>query len=971
MDHLIPFKLREAINAKKVLIFVGAGVSKFAGLPLWKDIVLTVLNGPTIDKSEDFKNALESGVINPLYVLDHLEKNNKRDVYEVFEKLTSDLIESSVHKNLSSISKKIITTNYDKLIEHNTKLKAIDTRSEYNLQKLDLLDEFVLKIHGSCDAIDNCIIFTSDYDRLYGDKSCLAKFQLQKLLSSHTCLFVGFSLTDHYITNLFNYLSELYNGLGPIHYVIATDKLNHKFVETITVSSYVEVAALVSYLANISNISPIRENHVTSQNLNSDTTHIENEIGNAEAQFLVKQDTPPKIEHWAGRFDELKALGMEHKICFITGIGGQGKSALASKFLSDTNRSVFSFCDWRDFKEEDLNFQSKLYGLIEVVSNGAINIRNLIGLETTQLIDKFFDCLGVQRGIFVFDNIDKYIDLERFLPAGDMKTFFDKVLHTSHNAKFIFTCRPFIQFAGVGSYQIRLEGLKISDTEDLIFKYHPKLLKNELTEMAYRLHKYTRGHPLWMALVLAQSRVDPKQMYKVLDKLERRAITDSNDNFSGIVSATVLEDLWQGLKEREKVILRILSISGIAESEEAISKMAEKKINYNQYSKAIKSLKALNLVILKEDGYLELHPLVREFISSNYGREEQESYIGLYVSYLDGIIFYIRKKFGSVLQPEDIENILKKVDILIGAGKTQLALDELRIVGGSLLISGYTEDFLRLSDALMNSFSWGYKNISSLKGFLEFISLFFRKSSEFGQIELFNKTMENFTSIYKTPDTHMILAKSALCHKAWILEDFETAIREGKSASDLIDVLQEKDIWQGKHAFNLALRDSKDQKNVKEALNFFCDGKSIHQLLTDEPDKNSASKYGNIGRCLSYQGNYHDSLVLLCKSYKQLIQDESSYADKHNVGYAAQWISEILREKGKSRESIYFLLHARNIWKNDMPGEANKIDLLLEKMTQSAELQSMISLESWQIAKHCSELADRYLHKLPKTIPTD
>lgn len=63
----------------------------------------------------------------------------------------------------------------------------------------------------------------------------------------------------------------------------------------------------------------------------------------------------------------MDALRYKNKACFITGIGGQGKSSLASKFLSEIDDGSYYFCEWRDFKEEDLNFQTKIYSLIEVV----------------------------------------------------------------------------------------------------------------------------------------------------------------------------------------------------------------------------------------------------------------------------------------------------------------------------------------------------------------------------------------------------------------------------------------------------------------------------------------------------------------------------------------------------------------------------------------------------------------------------
>ncbi|UCV00893.1 hypothetical protein [Acidovorax radicis] len=469
-----------------------------------------------------------------------------------------------------------------------------------------------------------------------------------------------------------------------------------------------------------------------------------------------------------------------------------------------------------------------------------------------------------------------------------------------------------------------------------------------------RMHQCTRGHPLWMGLILAQSRVDINQIDVLLDKIEHKKITEYNPDFSGLVSAIVLEDLWSGLKEREKVVLRMLSISSVAESEEGLSKIVSGKINYNQFSKAIRSLKSLNLIISKEgDGFVELHPLVREFIRKNYGSEEQENYIGLYVSYLDGFIYLLKKKFGKVLQPEDIAIIVKKIEILINAGKTQDAINELRLTSGSLFVSGFSEEYLRLSELLLSGLQWSNKRISGLKGFLEFISTFFTRAAYLRRNDIFDKYMYKYTDVYQIPDTHMILSKSALSHRAWIAGNFSEAIREGKSAADLIDVLGEEDIWSGKHTLNLALRDSKEPENVGAALRYFSEGRALEDILND--DDMSSSKLGNIGRCLLYQNNVELVHKFICKSYVGFMRGGLGYLDSHNLGYAYKWIGEGLRDAGKIVESLYFYLHSRNLWKKDMPEEANKIDYYISQMPVSVATQSVVSLESWQVSKYCDD----------------
>ncbi|MGU5526873.1 SIR2 family protein [Aeromonas caviae] len=958
MDANIPYALQLAIKNNKILLFIGAGVSKISGLPLWKEIIMDALRNPSIEKGEKYRLALEEKLFSELEVLDKVKKKNIKDIYEEFEKATKKVIDNPLYQKLSMISRKIVTTNYDSLIEHNTNIEVIDPSSDFKLSKLDHLEEFILKIHGSCNAIDHAIIFSSDYNALYKESNGLAKFQLQKIISSHSCLFIGFSLSDPYVTDLFDDLDSMYNGMGCEHFVISTEHINHKFVDTIKIDNFDEIPSLIEKLVEIKSLES------SDSILDSDVSNSTQEIISSDREITLHgQDTPPKVEFWAGRYDELKALNLPYKVVFITGIGGQGKSALASKFLSESDRSLYTYCDWRDFKEEELNLQTKLYSLIELVSKGKIEHNDIIGLDTESLVNHFFQQLNEQRGIFVFDNIDKYIDLEKFTPSGDMKLFFEKAIKNQHNSKFIFTCRPFIHYAGVGSHQVRLEGLKIDDVKDLIKKYHNQVTNVEIENTAIRLHNCTQGHPLWMGLILAQSRLNFSSINDLLRKIEGKGISESDANFSSILSATVLENLWDCLKEKERIILRTLSICNVSESEEDLSKIVERKINYNQYKKAIRALKSLNLIISKEsEGYIELHPLVREFIKGKYDKKEQESYMSLYVNYLNGFILLIKKKFGRVLPSEDIELISKKIEVLINADRINDSITELRLVCESFFISGYCEEYLRLSDLALDKITWSHHKINQIQGFMDFIDSFFTRSIEFGKDELFNKHMDRFTQTFITPDKTMILAKSALCHKNWINANYTEAIRYGKSASDLIDVLGENDVWFGKHRYHLALRDSKLRANLDIAIKFFCGDKSLEQMCSREIDNNILpSSYGNVGRCLFYLNKIEESVHLYCKSFKMFSSESQSYFGKHNLGYASKWLSEVLQFQNNAIGSLYFLLNARNSWKDDLPGEANKIDQKTSDMSLSTASQSVISLETWQVDKYCSDWVDLYL----------
>jgi tetratricopeptide (TPR) repeat protein len=175
----------------------------------------------------------------------------------------------------------------------------------------------------------------------------------------------------------------------------------------------------------------------------------------------------------------------------------------------------------------------------------------------------------------------------------------------------------------------------------------------------------------------------------------------------------------------------------------------------------------------------------------------------------------------------------------------------------------------------------------------------------------------------------------------------------------LVEILEEKDIWTAKHTYNLALRDSKIPEKIQEAMTFFCEGKSIDVLVSEAEDINAANKYGNVARCAMYLGDIERAIRLLCKSYTILTETMSSYSAKHNLGYAAQWIGDFLHVEGRVREAAYFYIHARNLWEDDMPSEANRLMHQIKEIFKGVEYESMTSLENWQITKYCNDWVSR------------
>lgn len=947
----IPESLKEAIAKDRVIIFVGAGLSMAAGLPSWMQLVERVLNesSNSIEKSQGYLTALKDEILTPLEVLDRLQSKHRKEIYSGFERSIGKPFESNIHEAVSRISKRIITTNYDKLLEFNTKIDVIDKESTFSLQKLDHSNEFILKIHGDISSLDKAVIFTTDYDELYQRKG-LAEFQIKKLFSQYSCIFIGFSLSDHYVTNLFEYLDDIYDQLGVEHYAISTKKIEYDFVKTIEIDSFDRLHEAIELLAQPHSSKKKEIKNETGVIFDEDSSFYEVTLSSGS-------DTPPVVDYWAGREKELNALIQPFKVSFITGIGGQGKSSLASKFLSKIDRNEFKYVDWRDFKEEDLNLQEKLYKMIESVSCGMREFNSLIGLDTEQLIDVFFDALADQKGVFVLDNVDRYVDLTSFTLNDGMGIFLNAALTRHHQSRFLFTCRPFIHLAEPGFYQIKLEGLDYPSVLQITKQIVVNTPQNTLESIAKRIHTQTSGHPLWVSIILGQHRNGLSSINNLLDKIQDKRSIDLSISDSSIMSTTILKEVWSNLKEKEKTLLRALSIAVSAENKDDLAKIVSSKINYNQFNKSLKSLKFLNLIIEKEeDGFIELHPLVREFIKSNYAASEQQTYVSLFVKYYDQFILIIKSKIGKVLDADEIEKIRNKIEILIDANDIQSAINDLTIHEASFQLSGFSEDHVRLCERIFKKIEWKTSSIEKIKKFNIFFFDAMTAMTEYGALESVDFYTNKYESIIKTVDEKKILLLSSRTYRRWISLEHDEAIRLGRAAVSLVEHLGETEKWQAKNRLSLALRDSKSKENIEEALRHFFSGINFPDISLDtsNEDDSWSANFGNIGRCFSLLKNNAAAYYYITKSYI-VLNSNTTAINKQNLGFAAEWLGDIIATTGSSNDSAYFYAHAKNIWKNTMPAKSNEMMRRIISTATPSIIQTINDCEAWQIEKFCND----------------
>jgi hypothetical protein len=965
----IPIELINKIQQRKIVVFVGAGLSVSLGMPNWKQLVINILQQlkDKEPKAQGYIDALNRELLEPIEVLGKIE-SLKTDVIRIFEKEIKKFrkhLKDDLHEKIGKISSKVITTNYDDFLESNLPYfeKIVYTNS-YKLSQMSNYSSYILKIHGDIEEPDKCILFPSQYENLYSSSENCPIFELKKIFSDNSLLFIGFGLNDPYINYTLKYINNLYSGFSPDHYIITIEKDNKwgDKIIPLLISDYRNAESLIDYLLTKKE-QPIKtelENKII--NYESDESKI------VDASIALEYDTPPDIKYWVGRKKIIENISNENfRVICITGIGGQGKSALAAYYLKNKfGTKLYEFADWRDFKEETNRFQTKLISIVRRLTNNKLDKKNIEELDNKQLVDLFFVKLEDRKIIFVFDNIDSYINLECFFPSGEMGYLFTESLNRNHNSKFIFTCRPFIKEAGSGFYQIQLQGLDQDETLELFNLYKISAKKTDIEILSKKAHSVTKGHPLWLNLIAAQSCRGIKNANDFLANIENRSSFDE-DNFAAILSQKILSQIWDTLNQKQKNFLRGIAETVKPETIENLKKILSSELNNNQFNKSFKALKGLNLIELKKSAIsqdlIELHPLVKEFILSKYQKTEREKYITLLVKFYDSFIFILKPKLSSELTLYEYSYWTSNVELLTNKGDFTSSLIALEEVSHSILAAGYIEEYLRVSEKLFDAIDWHDAVEREYPYFHKQIREVIRSLIQFGNFSRADDLLHKYEKIIPEKNNLYLGFCSLQCYFYWFQQNFEKAISVGEQGEYLLARANLADDYNLRHNLALSRRDSKDKNKIEQALLYFLKTETL-EIVVDisVPISFDGHFYGNIGRCLEFLGDNDKALICYIKSLYALLTEKNKN-DTLNIGYACFWISGILITKGQIQNGLYFLKNA--IISSDCisPPRSKIYRDYWDSIVCDADTKRQIdSMLDWKIEKYCKQKIENFLN---------
>jgi hypothetical protein len=197
--------IKAAINANKLVVFAGAGISVDAGIPTWNTLIEEMQSEVDIPKDDNDYLRIAQMYYNDRQQKEYIEKVR---IVLKYRKVKYNEIHEAIFK-LSP--EHILTTNYDDLLEQVIKKQSLpfsivskDKEFPYSLNT-----HLLVKIHG--DLNDTDIVLKEDDYLDYSQNHPLIEAFIKSVFASKVVLFVGYSVSD---INLKMIMQEVRNILG-------------------------------------------------------------------------------------------------------------------------------------------------------------------------------------------------------------------------------------------------------------------------------------------------------------------------------------------------------------------------------------------------------------------------------------------------------------------------------------------------------------------------------------------------------------------------------------------------------------------------------------------------------------------------------------------------------------------------------------------------------------------------------------
>jgi hypothetical protein len=523
-------KLYQLLDTGEAIAFVGAGAS--AGLwPLWDEfltgfikhsLTLGKINRDEADffKKEASQNPLETGqqLRNKIGEHDYFEY-----LQETFKDKTSPQTNGTftlTHKALLQLPiHNYITLNYDAGLTNARAALYPDATTSYffwDQEEARRIRErgfkrLVLHAHGRHDRVDLIILTLNDYRRAY-DNPAFVRL-LNTLFNYDRLIFVGFGMTDPYIKQLFNNITKD-TKTSPFQHIafVGLDETEMKVVHLHRERVEMIYGARVLFYPTANHHQALTDwlQMLVEKYSESAGSRTAEEIKPIPASPQVKakiQDKyihqPTDDENFKGRAQDFALLNRwandpDTRAIAITGIGGQGKTAMTGRWLKqerDKKLKDIPVFYWSFY--EDLDVGKFLEKVVEFCLP-IVRIQRKVEIEPISFI---LSVVQQARLLLVLDGLEVLQEEAGSPNHGKINhplllSFLQSWVRLPHKGLMILTSRfhfpQLARYSGVGFHQLNLVRLSKEDGVSLLDKleiFGDKELKGMYVEKL-------NGHPL-------------------------------------------------------------------------------------------------------------------------------------------------------------------------------------------------------------------------------------------------------------------------------------------------------------------------------------------------------------------------------------------------------------------------------------------------------------------------------------------
>lgn len=639
----------------------------------------------------------------------------------------------------------------------------------------------------------------------------------------------------------------------------------------------------------------------------------------------IEIDPVPYIEKWIGREDELKRIATEKiSLVAISGVGGQGKTAVASQFfrryaLGESRN--FDLGVWVDCRELPDSMHSKLIQILDSLSYGKESYLLYKDENLKDTVKRFYKHLRQSKLLIVFDNIDAYVKLDSQEIMGELRDVADILLTNQHESLVILTSRIPINDYRDRFLSFELGGLSEAEGEKFFISRGVELKDSNDIAYCRKIVSLAKGHPWWLGLIAGQLSAGRDTLKNCVEQFSSYNALD-NDKIEDYFGS-----IWEGLsngKQLEKIgheLLRYLvelpRPAILTELQEIVYEHGPDKVR-----RAVNRLRSLGLLEAHEDissreMLYQVHPLVRQFIHRNYTPELQRPFV-YKVLCLFLPMSIADKLFNNLSEFEKIDTLENSAKDLIDSIETCLnsrnnveALHLLSCFYSLLIDKGYHHKFISLGCRLFDAINWKEKDVVNVYKRAKLLSNLIDKLHLFEENEKCNLYISKYEKLVEPNSLPYSAFLDLIAHINWREQKFDEALQFIEEYNKISTCQGNAWDFMGAETTKALILRDKSEAEVAIALEFF------------NKQKDCSPKFGNMARCYQKTKDYENAFKYLSKSLKMLL-NESSHNSRVNLGYAYLWVSECMNSIGnvKGFSAFYFL--CKEVWNEYAPTLVSK-----------------------------------------------